>query len=219
MINKDEFFELSLIYMMNILDKKFFLIKAFHFFSFRNIQQGINKFFNKKSSSSAPPPKSPDTTKRHSRLFEEEVGTPPTGKKSFSRDEEKAPPKLEVAEETPKTSTGTHATTSPSSCLALTAHIAYLGLLINPLKVLLRHQRPCSTRWKSGTGTQYYACPHREFHTLPALLHSQAVLPNTYPRELAWRSGTVRDCHATAQGSIPGGNGAFTEIHVLHKGQ
>ena len=36
---------------------------------------------------------------------------------------------------------------------------------------------------------------------------------------LAWRSGSVMDCHATARGSIPGGNGVFTELHVLRKGQ
>ena len=38
-------------------------------------------------------------------------------------------------------------------------------------------------------------------------------------RELAWRSGSVMDCHATARGSIPGGNGVLTELHVLRKGQ
>ena len=37
--------------------------------------------------------------------------------------------------------------------------------------------------------------------------------------ELAWRSGNVMDCHAEARGSIPGGNGVFTELHVLCKGQ
>ena len=37
--------------------------------------------------------------------------------------------------------------------------------------------------------------------------------------ELAWRSGSVMDSHATAQSSIPGGNGVFTELHVLRKGQ
>ena len=37
--------------------------------------------------------------------------------------------------------------------------------------------------------------------------------------ELAWRSGSVKDCHATARGSIPSGNGVFTELHVLRKGQ
>ena len=37
--------------------------------------------------------------------------------------------------------------------------------------------------------------------------------------ELAWRSGSVMDCHVTAQGSIPDGNGVFTEFHVLRKGQ
>ena len=39
------------------------------------------------------------------------------------------------------------------------------------------------------------------------------------PWELAWRNGSVMDCHATARGSIPGGNGVFTELHVLCKGQ
>ena len=37
--------------------------------------------------------------------------------------------------------------------------------------------------------------------------------------ELAWRSGSVMDCHATARGSIPGGNGVFTELHVFRYGQ
>ena len=37
--------------------------------------------------------------------------------------------------------------------------------------------------------------------------------------ELAWRSGSVMDCHATARGSIPGGNGEFTKLRVLRKGQ
>ena len=29
----------------------------------------------------------------------------------------------------------------------------------------------------------------------------------------------VMDCHVTAQGSIPGWNGVFTELLVLRKGQ
>ena len=37
--------------------------------------------------------------------------------------------------------------------------------------------------------------------------------------ELAWRSGSVMDCHATAQGSISGENGVKTELRVLRKGQ
>ena len=37
--------------------------------------------------------------------------------------------------------------------------------------------------------------------------------------ELAWRSGSVMDGHATARGSIPGGNGIKTELHVHRKGQ
>ena len=34
---------------------------------------------------------------------------------------------------------------------------------------------------------------------------------------MAWRSGSVMDCHATVRGSIPGGNGVKTELHVLRK--
>ena len=37
--------------------------------------------------------------------------------------------------------------------------------------------------------------------------------------ELAWRSGSVMDCHATARCLIPGGNGVKTQLHVLRKGQ
>ena len=37
--------------------------------------------------------------------------------------------------------------------------------------------------------------------------------------ELAWRSGSVMDCHPMARGSTSGGNGVFTEPHVLRKGQ
>ena len=37
--------------------------------------------------------------------------------------------------------------------------------------------------------------------------------------ELAWRSGYVMDCHATAWGSICGRNGVFIKLHVLRKGQ
>ena len=37
--------------------------------------------------------------------------------------------------------------------------------------------------------------------------------------ELAWCSGSVMDCHATARGSIPSGNGVKTKLHVFYKGQ
>ena len=37
--------------------------------------------------------------------------------------------------------------------------------------------------------------------------------------ELAWRNGSAMDCHATAWGSIHGGEGVKTELHVLRKGQ
>ena len=33
------------------------------------------------------------------------------------------------------------------------------------------------------------------------------------------RSVSVMDCHATSRGSIPGGNGVFTELPILCKGQ
>ena len=36
--------------------------------------------------------------------------------------------------------------------------------------------------------------------------------------ELAWHSGNVMDCHATARVSIPARNGVFIELHVLCKG-
>ena len=36
---------------------------------------------------------------------------------------------------------------------------------------------------------------------------------------MAWRSGSVMDCQATARGSIPGGNGVKTELHVLRNEQ
>ena len=37
--------------------------------------------------------------------------------------------------------------------------------------------------------------------------------------ELAWRSGSVMDCHATARGAIHGGNGVKNELRVLRKEQ
>ena len=37
--------------------------------------------------------------------------------------------------------------------------------------------------------------------------------------KLAWRRGSVMDCHATAWGLIPGGYGVLTELYVLRKGQ
>ena len=37
--------------------------------------------------------------------------------------------------------------------------------------------------------------------------------------ELAWRRGCVMDCHPTARGSIPGGNGVNTELHDFRKVQ
>ena len=37
--------------------------------------------------------------------------------------------------------------------------------------------------------------------------------------ELAWRSGSVMDCHAMARGSIPDGDSVKTKLHILRKGQ
>ena len=37
--------------------------------------------------------------------------------------------------------------------------------------------------------------------------------------ELAWRSGSVMDCQATALGLIPDGIGVKTKLHVLRKEQ
>ena len=39
-----------------------------------------------------------------------------------------------------------------------------------------------------------------------------------YVGELAWRSGGVMDCQATAGGSIPGGNSVKTELHDPSQG-
>ena len=39
------------------------------------------------------------------------------------------------------------------------------------------------------------------------------------PSYLTFRSSCVMDCHATTEGSIPGGYGVKTELHVLRKGQ
>ena len=36
--------------------------------------------------------------------------------------------------------------------------------------------------------------------------------------DLAWGSSSGMDCHATAGGSLPGGNGVKTELHFLRKG-
>ena len=53
-----------------------------------------------------------------------------------------------------------------------------------------------------------------------SLYHAELrVISHTAPVELAWHSGSVLYCHATAQVSIPGGYGVFTELQVLRKGQ
>ena len=48
---------------------------------------------------------------------------------------------------------------------------------------------------------------------------SRKALVTSNEGELAWRSGSVMDCHATARASIPGGYGVLTELHVLRRGQ
>ena len=45
------------------------------------------------------------------------------------------------------------------------------------------------------------------------------ALISSYFEELAWRGGCVMECHVAALGSIPGGEGVKTKLHVLHKGQ
>ena len=50
-------------------------------------------------------------------------------------------------------------------------------------------------------------------------MNLSCTYPNIYKVEMACRSASVMDCHATARGSIPGGNGVITELHVLRKGQ
>ena len=49
-------------------------------------------------------------------------------------------------------------------------------------------------------------------------MHATVYLKCHKPVELAWRSSCVMDCHATAQGSIPGGNRVKTELHVFLQG-
>ena len=66
-----------------------------------------------------------------------------------------------------------------------------------------QHLRPCNTRYKSRTEIRYLTlviqipwdlntactCPHRQFHTLPSLLHCQVALPNSYPYTPACQAG------------------------------
>ena len=54
------------------------------------------------------------------------------------------------------------------------------------------------------------------FQGMESYLKSESRTPLT---ELAWCSSSVMDCHVMARGSIPGGNGVKTELHLLHKGQ
>ena len=61
--------------------------------------------------------------------------------------------------------------------------------------------------------TQHYLCTITS--TSRISLYSNQILEV----ELAWRSGSVMDCHTTVRGLIPGGNGEKTELQVLRKGQ
>ena len=63
-----------------------------------------------------------------------------------------------------------------------------------------------------------YSCTYRKW------IHSKGrfvnyVKCNLTCVKLAWRNGSVIDYHATARGSIPGGNGVKTELYVLRKRQ
>ena len=40
-------------------------------------------------------------------------------------------------------------------------------------------------------GDLYSVCPHRQFNTLPSLLHSQAALPNSNPNTCMWSREAV----------------------------
>ena len=69
-----------------------------------------------------------------------------------------------------------------------------------------------------------HACMHAYIHAcMHACIHAYILTYiHTYSNthvELAWHRGSVMDCHARARGSIPAGNGIFTELHVLRKGQ
>ena len=70
----------------------------------------------------------------------------------------------------------------------------------------------CDSKWYSVIGLNHSASMVRNI-TLKCL-----DIPKN-KMVLAWRSGIVMDCQATTQGSIPGGNSVFTELHVLRKGQ
>ena len=50
------------------------------------------------------------------------------------------------------------------------------------------------------------------------LVSTSSMYANLYIEELAWRSSSVMDCHATAQGLIPCGTGVKTKLQVLCKG-
>ena len=66
----------------------------------------------------------------------------------------------------------------------------------------------------------YTTIPHDKLKFKLASIVKQALLTTALSIvELAWRSGSVMDCHATARGLIPDGNGVNTELHVLRKGQ
>ena len=51
---------------------------------------------------------------------------------------------------------------------------------------------------------------YRYFHSV-----KDEISYSTWLRLVSPRSASVMDCHATARGSIPGGNGIKTELYVL----
>ena len=81
-----------------------------------------------------------------------------------------------------------------------------------------------------GDNVLLLACTRNPSDCLIVLQHitSRSVSSNIYWAdmfylikliELAWRSSSVMDCHATDGSSIPDGNGVKTELRVLRKGQ
>ena len=67
----------------------------------------------------------------------------------------------------------------------------------------------------STRGQSYIGTPNRSVPDLATYNHGSSLSSV----ELAWCSVSVMDCHAKAQGSIPGGKGVITELHVFRKGQ
>ena len=91
-----------------------------------------------------------------------------------------------------------------------------------------RYQRSCCIFFKllalSGHSgvlvpTRFSYREHMRTYEYNQNFHHPNLCGFTHYLEWSLRSGNVMDCHATAQGSNPGRNGVFIELHVLRKGQ